>query len=406
MLPLSTKGECSSELLDASRDTPNASRYENGQLMGQKRQKGRFQVTAPSRSSPVHFLSLPLEVRQLILSNLMQYESTECLEPHLQVALPFERPVIYMHDLEWLNWARSPFWYKLGDFFPFSYCIDCDRPLMPVNSQPIQLGTCWGTAHSSRSMADPPPMLVNSHLIKFDTYWGTAHFSRLFAINWQIYEEMKDLVYSQFAFFTVPWSISNQQNLSWRDLLMKKNPGMIAKIYHHQLCLTLDGAPGVTEYTKLCPERLDFYTALRIGECQELLTTFPNIKSIALQIHYNSTDFETDSETDVRRLSLLADQIVHIARFWKDRGVRALVFSGPCVQSIGRQIVRIAQEKLGQRQKNPKNMIQTKSCGNASSTDDGCGRYQCQAEIDRQEDLAEIRPCLAQHKASNDGVAF
>jgi hypothetical protein len=282
----------------------------------------RFHFWAPDLTSPTHFLNLPVEVRQRIFSNLLQVESLDFLEPHPQTALPFERPVVYIHDRSWLRWARSQ-----------------------------------GS----------------------DSYWGGSRMSRLFTINRQIYEEMVDLLYSQFAFFIVPWNMGNQNINFWRWWLSRVNPEIIQRIHHYHLCITLNGSPNCYAYSKACPGKPDWTTELKIDECRDLVNTFPNLKSVALQIQYDEAllnCYEIDP-------LFYARQIVLLANFWREKNIRVMVFSAPCMGRLGRRIILAAQDMLQQKQIWPNMMTQSKTCSVYQSIDLGCGLEKCLDKRDK-----------------------
>jgi hypothetical protein len=302
-----------------------------------------FLFTAPARSSPNHFLSLPVEVRQHIFSELLQLESLDISEPHWQLALPFERPVVYVHNQEWIQWARS----QASDRGArrCTKAQQCER-------------------HGCRKCGSLRP----------DTYWGTAKMSRLFTINRQIGEELADLIYSQFAFYIVPWGISKGNSEIWRTWMQTNNPLAINRICHFQLCLKLSSTRTSTELLKARPDALDLWTELRIEECRELADAFPSLKSVALQIFYEEP-LSHQCEPEAH-----AKQIILLANFFKERNIRLIVFTGPCTGNQGREIVRVSQDQLQQRMRMPILMEQTVLCAKTKTIELGCGEEQCKGK--------------------------
>jgi hypothetical protein len=307
-------------------------------------EKPSFLFTAPTHSSPTHFLNLPIEVRQNILSELLQIESADFPEPHWQLALPFERPVVYVHDQEWIQWARSQ-----------------------VGARPTR--QCTPKQHCDRHGCK------TCGCLRPDTYWGTAKMARLFTINRKVREDLMDLLYSQFAFYIVPWGMGEVNNLAWRTWLLNNNPTAINRICHFHLCIKLSAAQTSIDIIKMRPEVSDLLTQLRIDECRELSDAFPSLKSVALQILYEEP-LSPNSEPETH-----AEQIMLLANFFKERNIRVIVFSGPCMGKKGREMVSVAQERLNQKRKLPILVEQTVQCAKTKSDEIGCGEEQCHGKL-------------------------
>lgn len=282
-------------------------------------------------SASLHLFNLPLEVRQNIFRQLLCLEAKDFPEIHFQQAIPFERPVVYIHDVEWIKSLKNNY------------------PNPKANAEKYSsLGHLCYPGIFCYSFIGPCPYGYCGKLQDTDVYWGSAKMSRLLCINRQLNDEILDLIYSQLAFYIVPWNTGNYDFRAWKSWLMSRNPNAIQRICHFQIGIHLDSRADIAQRSNHFG-KMDAFTEIRLEDFRDLVETFPSLKSVALQIHFQEAPLVGKEHT----YQTHSEKIIFLTKFWRDRQIRTIVFPGPCTGEIGRKIVAMAQEQLQQRQRLP-----------------------------------------------------
>ncbi|KAH0545450.1 hypothetical protein FGG08_000451 [Glutinoglossum americanum] len=203
---------------------------------------------------------------------------------------------------------------------PFSsFIIPFDRPVLSI------ISLDWQNCSQSRTR---------------DTYFGTEMMTRLMRVNRRIYEEVWGILYGDFAMH-LAWS--GPEVDKWLDWLNEHNPRAIEMVRH--LHVRLVG------YAR-CKSALGLIHYRGGRECQELVQGFPNLRSVRLQIFSVGAGDPRGAEGMRRAKEEAVERIMDAVKLFGP-GVEVFVFCESREMTVGLEVVRECQRRLGQRIEEP-----------------------------------------------------